>query len=1282
MKRKPTQTPTLRTVLVLTMAVLLVVSAGATSVVLAASTQVAIAPASQSVDAGSTTTVDVVATQATEGVGSYEFTISVDDPTVASITGVDLAGDPDESVSDSTIAADGSSATVAVFASDTTGTGEIVLATVTVTADAAGTATFSVDDQSVNIGTDAAEDYDITGTSDATVTVGATDDLSIEQAVASADSNGDDTVIEISELQLATNWWATETAVPDTGGETIDLPTLQALTNTWATGGTVSTPASMQITGTTVDGSNVTVTWDGTKAMDTDHVHVQLDDNDYVGGQPIDGSYTFENVAAGEHTVTVTVADMVHTEYTNPEATDTATVTVAPSLTSSSLVEVTPDSTDIDQTTYGFGSYQVTNTGETDIVSVSFDLSTASMPDMVFDPDGTAGDPTGEGLNIVSDGGTGITTAGGGSDEAFSQPHNGVDGDDGYDVMTVEFSDFQPGETATFWADNDPTSIKGATVSSQEAGPVSGLELARSTVTVTYADGTTQTATLMGDGSVGGSTAVLDGEEAPAPTIGVDGVSLDGSVLDGYHSGAVVSEAAQTVTVTGEPGETVTLVRVEGELSLSDVPNGGYDIEALEANNAVNVEYISVTLDGNGAASVPVTLTNSPDDSDEAGFNYFVAAHGVASGDMGDASNVVVLKYEESSGPTEFYVNSGGAEYTATDSTTYAADVNFVGGTPFASDGLEIAGTDDDTLYQTERYGTFEYAIPVANGAYDVTLHFAEIYHGVQNGNGVGAREFDVAIEGQQVLDNYDIVADVGSATATTKTYTADVTDGELNIQFTAEVDQAKVSAIGVAPSDGSTGPGSADIVVNANGGIDASTFNGGSFSIENTGDQPITAVSFDLSESAVPDAVFDPTGTAGDATAKGLVIDSESGDGVGVVSTADGDVFSQPHNGVDGTDGYDVLTIEFGDFQPGEVVTFSTDIDPTTIQGASTTGGAGSVSGLELAGSAVSVSYGDGATQTTDLFGDGSAGGAQATAKPSVPSAPALGVQDVTLAATDFPSHEAATVGDTAQTLTLSGPADGTVQLIQMELSTPPSDGYDIDPYEGDNALAVNTQSVPLDANGEATVSVTLSDTNLNYFVAAVQDGSGDTGVVSNTVILEVGDVEPQILYRVNAGETTTVAATDDGPDWTGVADTGSPYLVSVASSDAGNYCAGDNITAGSTVPSSTPDAVFDCERYGEMTWEFSVDSGQTVDVRLYFGNSFDGASEPGDRQFNVSIEGQQILEQYDPVADVGHATGVLKSVTVTDDGDGTITVVFEQGAFENPEIRAIEIIESGGSA
>ena len=1097
-------------------------------------------------------------------------------------------------------------------------------------ADGSATLTFQV---SVSDGTDSATDT-------VNVTVGGDDQdpptTGVLEAIAGQNAPSDQ--IGLQETQMSVNWWNTDAAVPDTGGETLSQQELQSVVNAWST-------------------------------------------NAVVGDEP-------------------------------------------PAEPGSALVEITPDA-GLEATTYGQGSYQVTNTGEKNITAVSFDLSTASLPDTVFDPQGTAGDPTGEGLNIASEGGTGITTQPGTGD-AFSQPHNGQNADDGYDVMTVEFADFQPGEQAAFWADNDPTSVKSATIGSQEAGPVSGLELARATVTVTYEDGTTQTTQLMGDGSDGGSTAVVDGSEASAPTLGAEGVSLDGSALDARHSAATVADAQQTITLAGQPGETVTLVRVEGELTLSNVPDAdndgqpGYNLEAFEANNAQAVEYYTATLDANGEATVPVTLSNTTADGDaNAGYNYFVAAHGQASGDTGLASNVVVLKHDEGagddadpggSGDTVFAVNAGGSEYTAADGTVYQADTGFSGGSTYSTTE-PIANTQDDALYQTERYGgapgspPLSYDVPVENGEYEVTLSFAEIYQGVassdspdstgpSDGTNENDRLFDASIEGEQVLTNHDLFASVGPLSATQQTFTTEVTDGTLNIAFAATHDNAKISAIEVTSADSSSGggTGSADFAVNANGGVGASTFNGGSFEITNTGDEQISSVTYDLGSAAFPDAVFDPQGTAGDSGAKGFTPDS------GESAVDPSGSFAAPHNGQNGDDGYDELVVDFGDFQAGETFAFSTDIDPTSIKNAQGTGAAGSVSGLELSGATVTVEYTDGSTQTTSLFGDGSSGGSQATAKDAVAGAPTLGADGVSLDGSALDArHSAATVADAQQTITVSGPSGATVELLrvegQLELANQ-ANGYDLEAFEANDAADVDYHSVVLDPNGEATVDVTLTNTTesgieggFNSFVAAVQDGSGDTGETSNVVVLELdqsgGDSpNPQVLHRVNAGESASVSATDDGPDWTGVADTGSQYLASVAGSNAGTYCAGDEITADGTVPSSTPDAVWDCERYGNMTWEFSVDSGEEVDVRLYLANSFAGASEPGQRQFNVFVEGTQVLTQYDPVADVGHATGTMKSFTVTDDGDGTITVAFEKGAVENPEVRAIEVVETEGGS
>jgi len=89
--------------------------------------------------------------------------------------------------------------------------------------------------------------------------------------------------------------------------------------------------------------------------------------------------------------------------------------------------------------------------------------------------------------------------------------------------------------------------------------------------------------------------------------------------------------------------------------------------------------------------------------------------------------------------------------------------------------------------------GEFSYNVPVGNGAYNVTLKFAEIYSGI---NDPGKRLFSVFIEGKEVLSNLDLFSKVGRFTAYDQTIPVNVTDGVLNIEFRSIADSAKVNAI------------------------------------------------------------------------------------------------------------------------------------------------------------------------------------------------------------------------------------------------------------------------------------------------------------------------------------------------------------------------------------------------------------------------------------------------------------------------------------------------------
>jgi hypothetical protein len=67
---------------------------------------------------------------------------------------------------------------------------------------------------------------------DVTVT---SDTICVNRAVA-----GPDGEISLSEIQTAINWWAEDTEVPETGGQTISLTKIQTLINAWAEDQTVS----------------------------------------------------------------------------------------------------------------------------------------------------------------------------------------------------------------------------------------------------------------------------------------------------------------------------------------------------------------------------------------------------------------------------------------------------------------------------------------------------------------------------------------------------------------------------------------------------------------------------------------------------------------------------------------------------------------------------------------------------------------------------------------------------------------------------------------------------------------------------------------------------------------------------------------------------------------------------------------------------------------------------------------------------------------------------------
>ena len=107
--------------------------------------------------------------------------------------------------------------------------------------------------------------------------------------------------------------------------------------------------------------------------------------------------------------------------------------------------------------------------------------------------------------------------------------------------------------------------------------------------------------------------------------------------------------------------------------------------------------------------------------------------------------------------------------YYSNDSHWWSADTYFKGGQLTASEETAI-GADDPELYETERWGNFSYAIPVAPGNYVLTLHFVERSFRAANHlqvsedfPGKAGRVFNVFCNGKIIIRNLNILDEEGA---------------------------------------------------------------------------------------------------------------------------------------------------------------------------------------------------------------------------------------------------------------------------------------------------------------------------------------------------------------------------------------------------------------------------------------------------------------------------------------------------------------------------------------
>ena len=720
--------------------------------------------------------------------------------------------------------------------------------------------------------------------------------------------------------------------------------------------------------------------------------------------------------------------------------------------------------------------------------------------------------------------------------------------------------------------------------------------------------------------------------------------------------------------------------------------SSGFTVQAVVINPAPTLSTASPNSGMEGQANLSVTLTGtnflpSPTCTFGSGVtvnscNYNSATQIVAniSIDLNaptGASNITVTNTDGQSAVLSngFTVNLntnpfatvavrvGGAAYTDGQGQVWSADNGFTGGTT-SSTTATISNTPDQPLYQGERHGTFSYQFAVPNGTYNVALKFSENYW-----TSVGRRIFGVVINGTQVLSNFDIVAAAGAPfTALDKIFVVTVTSGTVTIQFLqGSADLPKVDAIKIASTSAisvQVSPGTASLMASQTKQFTASVTGSGN-----------TAVTWSLSPQV------------GTLSANGFYtapLSITAAQTIKVIATSQADntksgiatVSLLPPAGTFATlfvnAGGNAYTDTLGNnwsadtgFQGGQAASTPNAIagtpDQTLYQserwGASTytfNVPAGNYSVILKFAEIYFTSTGsrlfnvviNGNQVMTNFDIVAAAGGAFKAIDKTFPvtvTGSAITIQFVTGSA-DFPKISAIEVKQASGVGIQISPTTATLQASQTQQFTAT--------VSGTTNLGVTWSLSPqvgtLSTSGLYTAPASLSSNQIVQVTATSAADPTQSATASVTLIA------PFTQLLLNAG----------GPNYT---DSGGLLWF------ADNSFAGGNTASTSSAITNTSDpTLYQTERYGSFTYTLSVPNGAR-NVTLKFAEIYFTATNK--RIFNVSINGTQVLKNFDIVAAAGGAFKAIDKTFPVSVTNNQVVIQFVPGSADLPKISAIKV-------
>lgn len=283
--------------------------------------------------------------------------------------------------------------------------------------------------------------------------------------------------------------------------------------------------------------------------------------------------------------------------------------------------------------------------------------------------------------------------------------------------------------------------------------------------------------------------------DAPAP----NGVLLSRDEKTLYVLPSMSAEMqAYPVKAPGQLGDKQVFCKIKNPPGRD---NGGCDGATIDEHGnlylttALGIQVFSPTGEALGVIEVPEQPSNCTFGGADGKTLYVTARTSLYSFPM----NVKGHWYAKPTGPQTVRIRAGSTEpYTDKQGNEWLGEEGFVGGSTIDRDpGLEIANTEDDELYRSEHYSMDSFERELANGKYQVKLHFAETFEGIY---GPGDRVFTFAVNGKEFKD-FDIWKITGGAQrAHVETVDVDITDGKLTITFTPQVENPEINGIEIIP--------------------------------------------------------------------------------------------------------------------------------------------------------------------------------------------------------------------------------------------------------------------------------------------------------------------------------------------------------------------------------------------------------------------------------------------------------------------------------------------------